>query len=74
VARWVRKPGEVFAQWHLPGEAPVWAIDRGLFVAACGQSLGDSARLEQAHEDTRFGSHCLTCGGAVEATAAQEER
>jgi hypothetical protein len=72
VARWVRKRGDVFGVWHLRGEPPLWAVDRGLFVAACGLPLGDrSARLERVDEDTMFGTRCPACDLVDKATTGK---
>lgn len=75
MARWVRKRGDVFGLWHLRGEPPLWAVDRGLFVAACGMPLGDrSGRLERVDEGTMFGSRCPVCDGMGKPTADQSAK
>lgn len=64
MGRWVRKWGDDFGEWHLLGEPPLWAVDRGVFVGACGQPLGDTGnRLQRVEEATVIGGRCAACDG-----------
>lgn len=61
MARWVRTRSDPFAEWHVPGEPPLWAVDRGFSVGACGQTLGESSDLVRVDADAAFGNHCPAC-------------
>jgi hypothetical protein len=55
---WVRKRGDVFAEWHL---VPV--VQPGIVTSACGLNLGDLWLLEQVDEESVIGSRCSACQG-----------
>jgi hypothetical protein len=62
---WARRHGQLFAQWHLLELAPqAGAINRGMFVAACGESLGDEEfMLERGEVEPAVGDRCSACQG-----------
>jgi hypothetical protein len=56
---WVRKRGDVFAEWHL---IPV--VQPGTVTSACGLDLGDLWLLEQVDEESVTGTRCSACQSA----------
>lgn len=62
---WARRHGQLFAEWHLLELAPqAGAVNRGMFVTACGESLGDEEfMLERVDAESALGSRCSACQG-----------
>jgi hypothetical protein len=62
---WARRHGQLFAEWHLLELAPqAGAVNQGIFVAACGESLGDEEfMLERINEASAVGNRCSACQG-----------
>ena len=66
MARWARRHGQLFAEWHLLGQASTGAINRGQFVAECGENLGDDeAMLERVDDESVIGNRCAACQDVV---------
>ncbi len=60
---WARRHGQLYAAWHLLELAPqAGAVNRGMFVAACGESLGDEEfMLERVEDASVVGDRCPAC-------------
>jgi hypothetical protein len=58
--RWARRRGDVLAQWHLLEPQP-WAADQGVFLAACGQSLGDQRHRLERLDGPAIDGRCPAC-------------
>ena len=65
MAAWARRYGQLSVQWHLLAkESQVGAVNRGLFVAACGENLGDEeGMLERMDDESVIGNRCPACQG-----------
>ena len=62
---WARRYGQLFAEWHLlADQQQVGAVNRGLFIAACGENLGDEeGMLERMEDEAVIGNRCAACKG-----------
>ncbi len=62
MAAWGRRHGQLFAEWHLLGDASTGAINRGQLVAACGENLGDQeSMVERVDDESVVGNRCSAC-------------